>query len=56
MCGLHIAFMMKAVSFPESSVTIHSTTQHNILEDSILRTHHHENLKSHIVKFNISTH
>jgi hypothetical protein len=43
---LIIALIMEAVSCFDMSVSFYQITQHNILEDSHLCTHH-ENLKSH---------
>jgi hypothetical protein len=42
-----IALMMGALSTYETLVNFYQTTQRNISEDSHLRTHHRENLKSH---------
>jgi hypothetical protein len=42
--------MMEAVSTSETSVNFYETTRRNILEDSHLHTHRHENLKSHIAE------
>jgi uncharacterized protein (UPF0179 family) len=42
-----IALMMEAASISETSVNFYQTTQCNKTEDSHLRTHRRENLKSH---------
>jgi hypothetical protein len=46
-----ITLMMEAVSTSEMSVNFYKTTWRNIPEDSLLHTHHCENLKSHQLKF-----
>jgi hypothetical protein len=45
----HHALMMEAASASETSVKFYQTTRHNNIEDSYLRTHCRENLKSHQV-------
>jgi hypothetical protein len=45
--------MMVAASASETSVNFYQTTQRNIPEDSHLRTHRRENLKSHLRKIAI---
>jgi hypothetical protein len=45
--------MMEAASTSETSVNFCQNTRRNIPEDSHLRTHRRENLKSHPTKFKI---
>jgi hypothetical protein len=46
-----IALMMEAASNCETSVNFYRTIRRNKPEDSHLRTHHRENLKSHMIQF-----
>jgi hypothetical protein len=49
--GLLIALMMEAARTSETLVNFYQTTQRYNPEDSHLRTHHHENLKSYLTLF-----
>jgi hypothetical protein len=54
--SLHLTLLMKTVHTPETLVNFYQTTWCNIPEDSLLRTCHHENLKSRLFQgqFNCS--
>jgi hypothetical protein len=46
-----IRAMMEAARTSETSVNVYQTTRRNNPEDSHLRTHHRENLKSYLISY-----